>query len=87
MPWLRVNGMDVHVMMAKPRQHRCSATCQHGLPCYRPGSIQCDYQVAIGKTCSAYICRVHATSAGPDIDHCPTHAKRQAGLFSGLLTP
>jgi hypothetical protein len=85
MPWLQVNGMAVHVRMGKQRQRRCSAPCEHGMGCSRPGSIQCDYQVAVGKTCDAYVCRAHATSVGPEIDHCPKHAGRQAGLFTGLL--
>lgn len=87
MPYVRIPGTDIvaHVKLAKRRQPKCSATCEHGGRCQRPGSIQCDYQVAHGKTCDAYICRAHATSVGPDVDHCPTHAQRQGGLFSGLL--
>jgi hypothetical protein len=86
MPFVRLpDGMTAHIKMAKPRQHRCSAMCESGMQCSRPGSIQCDYATGKGRTCNAYVCRAHATSVGPDIDHCPTHARHQAGLFTSLM--
>jgi hypothetical protein len=86
MPYVQLpGGIVAHVKMAKPRQRRCSAIGEHGVRCSRPGAFQCDYSVAIGRTCGAYICRQHAASVGPDLDHCPKHANRQAGLFTGLV--
>lgn len=84
MPWLRINGMTVHVKMAKPRRHRCVGM-QGGHPCPTPADHQCDYHVASGKTCDGWMCAAHATSIGPDLDHCPNHAGAQAGLFTGLV--
>lgn len=84
MPWLTLpNGMTAHVRMAKPRRRRCCGT-EGGHPCPTPAAFQCDFAVSAGKTCDAWCCRAHASSVGPDIDHCPGHAQRQAGLFTGL---
>lgn len=86
MPFVRLaGGIVAHVKMAKPRRRQCTATGARGERCGNVATIQCDYQVAAGKTCDAYICRAHAESVGPDIDHCPDHAGQQAGLFTGLL--
>lgn len=87
MPYVRLpGGFVAHVKMAKPRLRRCVGG-QPGRPCQTGAAFQCDYQVAEGKTCDAWCCRAHATSVGPDIDHCPQHAGQQAGLFTGLVTP
>lgn len=86
MPYVRMpGGIVAHVKMAKPRRHRCAGTERGGVPCPRSATHQCDYQVAHGKTCDAWICSAHAQSVGPDLDHCPTHAGQQAGLFTGLI--
>lgn len=86
MPYVRLpGGIVAHVKMAKPRTRRCVATDRGGAPCTRPATHQCDYQVGAGKTCDAWICAGHASSVGPDLDHCPAHADHQAGLFTGLL--
>ncbi len=84
MPWLRVNGMAVHVKMAKRPRKRCVGT-EGGHACPTPATHQCDYHLASGKTCDAWICSAHATSVGLDVDHCPTHAHAQAGLFTQLI--
>lgn len=85
MPYVRLpGGFVAHVKMAMPRARRCIGKERGGAPCPRPATFQCDYQVAAGKTCDAWCCRAHASSVGPDLDHCPTHAGQQAGLFSGL---
>jgi hypothetical protein len=81
MPYVTLpGGIVAHVKLAKQRQHRCCVPA-----CHTPATFQCDYQVAEGKTCNAWCCRAHATSVGPDLDHCPLHAGKQAGLFSGLV--
>jgi hypothetical protein len=88
MPYVALlDGTIAHVKMAKPRRRRCNAVGEHGIRCSRNGTLQCDYQVAVGRTCDAYICGQHTTSVGPDVDHCPKHATRQAGLFTGLVQP
>lgn len=80
-------GIVAHVKIAKPRRRRCSALGRLGVRCDRTGTLQCDYQVAVGRTCDAYICGQHAVSVGPDVDHCPKHANRQGGLFTSLVQP
>jgi hypothetical protein len=80
MPYVQLpGGIVAHVKMAKPRRRLCCAT-----GCTTASTKQCDFAIGAGKTCDAYICSAHATSVGPDIDHCPKHAGRQAGLFTGL---
>jgi hypothetical protein len=49
--------------------------------CHRSSSRICDYPLApleVGKepkTCDARLCTVHAVKIGPNVDHCPPHAK------------
>lgn len=86
MPYVRLpGGIVAHVKMAKPRRHQCSASGRHGIRCGNVATFQCDYPLGGGKTCDAWCCRVHATSVGPDLDHCPVHAGHQASLFTGLI--
>ncbi len=43
----------------------------------------CDYPlhgVKQGQTCDRPVCRMHATHQEPDVDYCPSHARRIAGL-------
>lgn len=85
MPYVRLpGGIVAHVKMAKPRRRRCTGT-EGGYPCQIPADHQCDYLVAEGKTCDAWMCAAHARSVGPDLDHCPAHSGAQAGLFTGLV--
>lgn len=84
MPFVRLpNGMTVHIRTAKSPRRRCSGT-EGTHPCPIPATRQCDFAIAPGKTCDAWCCEAHATSVGPDLDHCPIHAGKQAGLFTGL---
>lgn len=85
MPWYQINGTHVHVRESKPRRHRCVGT-EGGHACPTRATRQCDFPLGKGRTCDAYICASHATTAGPDLDHCPQHACQPAGLFSNLLT-
>jgi hypothetical protein len=81
MPFVRLpGGIVAHVKMAKPRRRRCCVDA-----CLIAATKQCDYALGKGRTCDAYICGRHAASVGPDLDHCPTHARAQAGLFTGLM--
>lgn len=85
MPYVRLpGGIVAHVKMARPRRRQCSASTR-GERCGNVASRQCDFALGSGRTCDAHICSAHATSVGPDVDHCPTHAGQQAGLFTGLL--
>lgn len=85
MPFVRLpGGIVAHVKLAKPRRHQCSAAGRNGR-CSNTATHQCDYPLGGGRTCDAWICAAHATSAGPDLDHCPTHAGHQGGLFTGLV--
>lgn len=85
MPYVRLpGGIVAHVRMAKQRRRRCIGT-EGGHPCPTAATIQCDYQVAQGKTCDAWCCTTHASSVGPDVDHCPNHARAQPGLVTGLM--
>lgn len=85
MPYVRLpGGVVAHVKMAKRPRRRCTGT-EGTFPCPTPATHQCDYLIAPGKTCNAWFCAAHATSVGPDLDHCPTHARAQAGLFTGLV--
>jgi hypothetical protein len=36
------------------------------------------------KTCDMNLCNAHATTKGPDLDHCPAHARahQQQELFA-----
>jgi hypothetical protein len=49
--------------------------------CGRPSTKLCDYPTAPlefgkeAKTCDAKLCGTHATSAGPNTDYCPPHAR------------
>lgn len=82
MPFVRLpDGFVAHVKMAKPHRRRCCGT-EGGYPCPVAATIQCDYLVAKGKTCDAWVCAGHAKSVGADVDHCPAHARTQAGLFT-----
>lgn len=50
--------------------------------CTRPAERECDHPVTRkGKagTCDLNLCALHATPAGPDLDHCPAHAKAAGG--------
>jgi len=85
MPWFRVNGIDMHVKMAKPRRRNCSAATEGGHPCERAALYQCDYKVGADRTCDAYTCLQHANTVGPDVHHCQAHALRQQGLFTTLV--
>lgn len=56
----------------RSRRPSCSAP-----NCHRPSERQCDYPVKGRKsgTCDRHLCGSHATSAGPQTDYCPPHAK------------
>ena len=85
MPWVRLpNGMTAHIRVAERPRKRCTGT-EGSYPCPVAATRQCDFHIGVGKTCDAWICDAHATSAGPDLDHCPTHAGKQAGLFTSML--
>lgn len=84
MPWMNLNGMRVHVKMAKGPRRRCIGT-EGGHPCPTAATKQCDFHIAPGKTCDAWCCDAHAAVVGPDLDHCPAHAGLQAGLFTRLV--
>lgn len=85
MPWITLpGGITAHIKVAKARRRRCVGT-EGGHPCPASATIQCDYPLGNGKTCDAYICRGHAKRVGDNLDHCPTHARQPAGLFTGLI--
>lgn len=42
--------------------------------CRAPGHLLCDYVLPTGRTCDARMCALHASTVGPNRDHCPTHA-------------
>lgn len=58
-------------------------TCTRGssakhCKCGRKATIACDHKLTgskLGKTCDAPLCDRCATSAGPNIDLCPVHAR------------
>jgi hypothetical protein len=41
--------------------------------CGARSTIQCDFPIADGRTCDAYLCRRCAIHQGPDRDYCPDH--------------
>lgn len=85
MPYVRLgDGLVAHVRMARPRRRRCCGR-EGSYPCPTPATQQCDFLVAPGRTCSAWICVGHAKHVGRDQDLCPDHAGA-AGLFTGLET-
>jgi hypothetical protein len=59
------------------RRPRCSA-CKAA-----PATRQCDWPLTgakAGRTCDANLCDSCAVSAGPDVDHCPAHARHARQL-------
>lgn len=51
------------------RTPRCSMA-----KCERPGRYQCDAKNALGHgTCDRWLCEMHRTSAGGNVDYCPDH--------------
>ena len=52
---------------------------QRKCACGKPATRLCDFVVnRLGDTCDRPVCTDHATSVGPDLDHCPEHAAPRA---------
>jgi len=68
----------------RSRLHRC-------VKCGVAAGLQCDWKVAPGKTCDAWICAGCAQEVGPDKHLCPTHQRSykqwQAQRAASPLTP
>lgn len=80
MPFVNLpNGVVAHLKVARRPRRVC---CAQG--CSAWSTRLCDYALSAKRTCNAPMCDAHATSVGPDLDHCPAHAHVQAGLFTGL---
>jgi hypothetical protein len=62
------DGNWAHINMGRSRRK----VCRFCKGTYYDGKL-CDYGFG-GRTCSAAMCNRCATSVGPDLDHCPTHA-------------
>jgi hypothetical protein len=71
MPWLKVNGMSVHVRMDKRQSEkmRCGNCRRHTLD-----KRLCDWKMPGGKDCDRPICEFCTVSPAPDKDLCPEHA-------------
>jgi hypothetical protein len=53
----------------QPRPAGCSVP-----HCGRPHTVLCDFPMK-AKTCDAKLCDAHRTKVGPNLDHCPAHAR------------
>lgn len=56
--------------------------------CANHATIQCDFPVTRGGkpgTCDRWCCRGCAVSIGPDLDHCPAHARASGGAPGAAL--
>ena len=49
----------------RERAHRCA--------CRQVARLQCDWKLAVGKTCDAWICAGCAQEVGPNKHLCPAH--------------
>ena len=70
---LIVDGVAVGIACGI-REKRCKVA-----GCGRVCTKLCDYPTPGGKqsTCSMQLCDAHATSARPELDHCPVHSKME----------
>lgn len=69
--WLRLpDGTVVHLLMDRPRRKRCRF-CPPGRANF--ATLQCDFEVAPGKTCDEFMCSGCAKPVGEELDHCPIH--------------
>lgn len=85
MPTYRVNGMMVHIKMAKSKKHPPPAPCCARIEldgrlqrCLAMSSILCDFPLEGGGTCDAPLCPDCATEVGPDRHYCQIHVKQGA---------
>lgn len=59
-------GTAIVCSLGRRRPYRC-------VSCTLAGGFQCDWKVAPGKTCDAYICPDHAQEVAPGKHLCPAH--------------
>jgi len=64
-------GFSAIVCTRGRRPHRCTA-------CHLAGGFQCDWKIAPGKTCDAYLCAEHAKEVAPGKHLCPGHVEAYA---------
>lgn len=63
------NGMAIACSRGrKPKRKPCEVS-----GCVASHRKLCDYPIKDKKTCDMKLCDYHATSVGPDRDHCPSH--------------
>ena len=83
MPWYRFGEHTAHVRMTSTKKRPAPLQCRapHVWPdgatraCAAISTRLCDAPVG-DATCDMPICDEHATSAGPDRDLCPNHARQ-----------
>lgn len=81
MPYVTLpGGIRAHIKVARRPRRVCSAE-----GCASWSTKLCDFAIGAKRTCSVPVCDAHATSVGPDLDHCPLHAGKQCGLFTELM--
>jgi hypothetical protein len=84
MPFYRINGMLVHLKLGG-KKHVQPCGCPIELDgkrqrCLGFPDFYCDWETGPGQTCSAPLCRDHATQVGPDLHLCPEHMARRGGV-------
>lgn len=66
-------GGGVAIVCTRGQRRKVCGTCKRGT-----ATKLCDFPLKgskAGKTCDAPLCDSCAVSGGPDIDHCPPHAR------------
>jgi hypothetical protein len=75
MPIFRLKNPDgtsilMHVRMSRARRKRCPF-CPPGMAKF--ATLECDFEIAPGKTCDARMCADCSRPVGEDRDYCPDH--------------
>lgn len=75
-----VNGVSMAVC---GRRSRAPAKLCERPGCGYVGTVLCDFPVTRGNTCDTRVCREHARTVGPNVDHCWKHPVQAALRMDG----